>query len=253
TWLRIPLDRPRLTLILLAVLSAIFMLMTVLGGSINATENADLLVKWGAKVNGRVYQGEWWRLITSTFLHAGILHIFLNGSALYFIGMDLEAFVGKARFAAVYAISGLGGSVASFIFSPFNVPGVGASGAIFGLIGALAVYFGLHRRLLGARGNAQFRSILLVIVLNLGFGFSGILPIDNSAHLGGLIAGVASGFVLCPRYDFGRWSLPNIREAVDANRGSLQWVAAVLIALDIVFIFFVALLMIRTGIWVPVR
>ncbi|HUP27905.1 MAG TPA: rhomboid family intramembrane serine protease, partial [Chloroflexia bacterium] len=122
TWLRIPLDRPRLTLILLAVLSAIFMLMTVLGGSINATENADLLVKWGAKVNGRVYQGEWWRLITSTFLHAGILHIFLNGSALYFIGMDLEAFVGKARFAAVYAISGLGGSVASFIFSPFNVP-----------------------------------------------------------------------------------------------------------------------------------
>jgi rhomboid protease GluP len=245
-WLRIPLQRPLFTYILLAAIAIIFVLMTLSGGSLNATEQERLLVMWGAKVNWLIAAGEWWRLITATFLHAGFLHIALNGYALFLIGTDLEALVGRARFAAIYFISGLAGSVASFTFS--SMTGVGASGAIFGLIGALAVYYGLHRRLFGRVGQIQFWNIIAVIVLNVAFGFSGILPVDNSAHLGGLAAGMAVGYVLCPRYRPGRWLSPTLREVVNVNRGFLPWVAATLIAVDVVLMFVISLMLYRMGI-----
>ncbi len=237
---------------MLGVLVGIFVLMTVLGGSLDATDNADFLVAWGAKVNSRVaFGGQWWLLITATFLHAGILHIATNGYALYIIGIELEAFFGRARFLAVYAISGLAGSVASFAFSPFNVPGVGASGAIFGLIGALAVYFGLYRKLFGKRGNMQFWNIILIMVLNIGFGFSGILPIDNSAHLGGLAAGALAGYILCPRYKLGEWETFNVRPLRNVNTGPLPWAATAVTALVVVFIFIVLLLLFRGNYIIP--
>ena len=254
-WLKVPAEKPFFTPLLLGMMVAIFVAMSVAGGSPDATGGAALSVAWGAKVNGLVYQGEWWRLVTSTFLHGGPLHLFLNGSALYFIGMDLEGFMGKARFLAIYFISALGGSVASFIFSPFNIPGVGASGAIFGLVGALAVYFGLNRHLFGRIGTTQFRMIVVVIGLNLlfglGVGFSRIAMIDNWAHLGGLFAGVAVGLVLSPRYSLGNWTTPNIREVMRERAISLHWIATALIALDIIFLFFVSLLLIKTGIVIP--
>ena len=244
-WLRIPLQKPLLTPLMLGVLVGIFFLMTL------SPQTERLFIAQGAKISELVYEGEWWRLITATFLHAGILHMLFNGYALYVIGMDLEAFVGRARFAAIYAISGLAGSVASFIFSPFRVPGVGASGAIFGLIGALGVYFGLHRRLFGKIGQAQFWNIIGVIVLNVALGFSGIFPIDNSAHLGGLLAGAAVGYVLCPRYALGEWSSPEARDVVNVNKSALAWVATALIAAIVVGVFLVALLLIRAEIYVP--
>lgn len=248
TWLRIPAGRPLLTPLILALLVAIFLIMTAAGGSLTATENDDFLIKWGAKYSPFIVQGQWWRLITATLLHAGFLHIALNGYALYVIGVDLEAFFGKARFAAIYVIAALAGSVASFAFSPYYSPGVGASGAIFGLVGALAVYFGLNRQLFGKIGQFQFWNIIVVIVLNIGLGFSGIFPIDNSAHLGGLISGALVGYVLCPRYASAGWSRPNLREAVNTNKSKLTWVATLLIGLDVVFTFFVVLLMFKQGI-----
>src|SRR5205823_5911794 len=93
------------------------------------------MMTWGANEKYLIFQGQWWRLITATFLHAPmplIIHIALNGYALYVIGPELEAFVGSVRFAAIYAVSGLAGSVASFASLPPNEPSVGASGAIFG-------------------------------------------------------------------------------------------------------------------------
>jgi rhomboid protease GluP len=132
---------------------------------------------------------------------------------------------------------------------------VGASGAIFGLVGALAVYFGLNRSLFGRTGIMQFRMIVVVIGLNLlfglGVGFSGIAMIDNWAHLGGLFAGVAVGLVLAPKYNLGKWTAPNIREIVRERAGYLPWIATILIALGIVFLFFVSLLLIRTGVVIP--
>lgn len=244
-WLRIPLAKPVLTPIILATLVGIFVLMA-LSPEINVLFRGQ-----GAKLGFPIYQGEWWRLVTATFLHDGLLHILFNGYALYAIGMDLEAFMGRARFAAIYVIAGLAGSVSSFIFSPFNIPGVGASGAIFGLIGALGVYFGLHRRLFGKMGQAQFWNIIVVIALNVGLGFSGIFPIDNSAHLGGLLAGAVVGYVLCPRYVLGEWSAPNMREIVNVNKSTLSWVAAGLIGLIVIGVFLVALLLIKANIFVP--
>jgi rhomboid protease GluP len=249
--LRIPGERPVLTLIILASLVAIFLIMTLAGRSINATENDQFLVAWGAKVNSLVVRGEWWRLITATLLHAGFLHIAFNGYALYVIGLDLESFVGRARFAVIYAVSGIAGSVASFAFSPYLVPGVGASGAIFGLIGALGVYFGLNRRIFGRIGQAQFWNIVFVIVLNMGLGFSGIFPIDNSAHIGGLIAGATVGYVLCPRYRLGEWIAPNVREVVNVNKSPLSWLAAAIIAANVVLAFFLVLMLYKSGFILP--
>lgn len=248
TWLRIPAERAVLTPLILALLVAIFVIMTAVGGSLTATENDDFLIKWGAKFSPYIVAGEWWRLVTATLLHAGFLHIALNGYALYVIGIDLESFFGRARFAAIYVVAGLAGSVTSFTFSPYCSLGVGASGAIFGLVGALAVYFGLNRELFGKIGQLQFWNIIVVIVLNLGLGFSGIFPIDNSAHLGGLIAGATVGYILCPRYASGGWSRPNLQKAVNTNKGKLTWLATLLIGLDVIFIFFVVLLMFQRGV-----
>ena len=243
-WLRIPLERPILTQILLITLVAIYVPMFL------SEQTYEQVFTWGAKSNPHIYAGEWYRLISATFLHAPTpLHIFFNGYALYMIGMDLEAFAGRWRFAAIYFLSGLGGSVASVAFSPR--PGVGASGAIFGLIGALGVYFGLHRRLFGKMGQAQFWNIIVVILLNVGLGFSGIFPVDNAAHIGGLVVGAAVGYVLCPRYALGDWRVPNIRDIKNINRSALVWVATTLIALDVIFTFFVVLLLARNGIYMP--
>jgi rhomboid protease GluP len=249
-WLRIALARPTITPALLVVLVAVY-LLTTLVPAIRFPDINNVFVEWGATQHYLIEQGEWWRLITATFLHAGFLHILLNGYALYVIGMDLEGLVGRARFAAIYAISGLAGSVASFAFSPANVSGVGASGAIFGLVGALGVYFGLHRRLFGRVGNLQFWNIIIVIVLNLAIGFSHFFPIDNAAHVGGLLAGAAVGYVLAPRYTLGPWAGATVRNLVNTNKGPLPWIAAALLGLLVVLIFITFLLLFREGILLP--
>ena len=242
-WLRIPIERPIVTSITLVVLAGIYVPMFF------SDDIALAFFNFGQKDNRLIVAGEWWRLLTSTLLHGYPFHphILLNGFALYMIGNDLEAFFGRRRFFTIYWVSALGGSVTSFAFSPLR--GLGASGAIFGLIGALAVYFGLHRNLFGKLGQAQFWNIIFVIVLNVGFGLSQILPIDNSAHIGGLIAGAAIGYVLCPRYALSNWHYPNARNLRNTNQGTLVWVAATLITLDVIFAFFVALLLYQRGIW----
>lgn len=247
-WRHIPMDRPIFTPAILAVLVAIFLLMTALGGSLTATQDPQYLADWGAKVNFMVYQGDWWRLITSTFLHAGFIHLALNGYALYLIGNDVEGFFGHGRFLAIYAISGLAGSVASFIFSPLDVATVGASGAIFGLVGALGVYFWQHKRMFGRLGNLQFWNIIVVIALNLGLGLSGLFPIDNSAHVGGLLAGAAVGYALCPQYEMAQWAMPGtwtVRKSGDARTA---WLLAGLIGLLVVGVFFLALWLVQIGV-----
>lgn len=149
-----------------------------------------LLLVFGAKVSGNILAGEYWRFLTPVFLHAGIVHLLINCYSLYAIGVSVEKIFGRPRFLAVYFIAGLLGNILSFMFSPN--PGVGASGAIFGLLGAL-LYFGLERPALFRRffGN----SILITIVINLTYGFSNT-GIDNFAHIGGLIGGfLASGII----------------------------------------------------------
>jgi membrane associated rhomboid family serine protease len=135
-----------------------------------------------------VHQGQWYRLFTAPFMHASLQHILFNMVTLAIVGSPVEAELGKVRFLAVYLVSALGGSVGSYLLSPPNELGVGASGAIFGVMGA---YFVLARR----RGW-PLSTIVVLIVVNLAIGFSST-TIDWRAHLGGLVSGavLAAGLV----------------------------------------------------------
>jgi membrane associated rhomboid family serine protease len=139
-----------------------------------------------------VADGEYWRLITAAFLHGGFLHLALNMYALYLFGPPLEAALGRARFLALYLLSALGGSALSYAFSAPNQPSLGASGAVFGLLGA---FFVVNRRL-----GRETSGLLVLVAVNFAFGFIA-RGIDWRAHLGGLIAGalVATAMVYAPR------------------------------------------------------
>lgn len=158
--------------------------------SIKSGEGFDiLLLKYGAKENGQILAGEYWRFITPIFLHLDEMHIFLNCYSLYALSI-VERLFGHVKFLAIYLIAGIAGNIASFLFS-MNW-GAGASGAIFGLLGSL-LYLGLQRP---ALFRAYFgANVLITIVINLAYGFSRS-GIGNSAHIGGLIGGfLATGAV----------------------------------------------------------
>ncbi|MEU5691091.1 rhomboid family intramembrane serine protease [Actinosynnema sp. NPDC020468] len=185
------------TYALIAVNVAMFALTAVLAGSVVDNQRSDLfadLVLWPYGVA----DGEWWRLVTSGFLHFGPAHIALNMIALYVLGRDLEPAFGKVRFLGVYFASLLGGGVAVYLFGGVNTPVAGASGAVYGLMGALLVAL-LRRRL-------NPGSALGVIGLNLVISFS--LPgISLLGHLGGLVVGalVAAGIVYAPAANRNAW------------------------------------------------
>ncbi|HIS38041.1 MAG TPA: rhomboid family intramembrane serine protease [Candidatus Onthousia faecavium] len=146
--------------------------------------NSEYVYNHFASFGPFIKMGEYYRLLTATFLHANIAHLLFNMYALWIVGMQLESFIGKTRFLIVYLFSAIAGSLLSVIVT-FNAVSVGASGAIFGLLGAL-LYFGYHYRVyLSSVIKSQ---IIPVIIINLVLGF--ILPgVDNAAHIGGLIGG----------------------------------------------------------------
>ena len=216
---RLPLSRPIVTWILLAILVIVFAGETVAGGS---TE-IDVLVRMGAKVTPLIAAGEYWRLLTSMFLHIGLMHLAFNAYALIILGTELERLYGPGRLVAIYLFSGLFGSLASYAFS-YNLA-AGASGAIFGLIGALAAFFLVHRERLGTYGRTRLANIAFLIAVNLFFGFTQT-GIDNFAHIGGLLSGLALGWALVPKYQ-----LDPIRyEIIDRNQLQRYWPALALAA-----------------------
>ena len=163
----------------------------------NLLLGGDLLLVLGAKVNSAIASGEIWRLVTPIFLHIGILHIGVNMYSLYIVGPPVERLFGRQRMLTIYLLSGIAGVAFSLAFS--SAPSAGASGAIFGLLGALGGFLFIHRGLFGRAGSVQLRQIVLVAVLNLAIGLSP--GIDNWGHLGGLLAGLALAYVVGPRYE----------------------------------------------------
>ena len=146
---------------------------------------------------------QYYRLFTGMFLHAGILHLLFNMYALYIIGMQLESFLGKAKYLIVYLLSGIGASMLSIFFS--NSFSVGASGAIFGLMGAL-LYFGYHYRVyLDSVVKSQ---IIPLIILNLILGFT-ISGVDNWAHIGGLVSGILATMAVGVKYKSTKFEMIN--------------------------------------------
>lgn len=193
------------------------------------------LLRLGWKDNLLIFQREYWRLLAATFLHSGLLHIGFNGVALYVLGPQTEQVYGTARFLAIYFVAGLAGSIASYAFSP--APSVGASGSIFGVIGALAIFYYATRQLLGEAGRQRLQGMVFIIVINLLIGFGSGGTIDNFGHIGGLLGGVAVGWLLVPRYEVRREKLSSFsslaihRLVRYTNSASWAGVAALLLAL----------------------
>jgi membrane associated rhomboid family serine protease len=163
---------------------AVFLLMALAGGS--ASEQT--LMAFGVKANSAIAQGQWWRFVTPVFIHIGWLHIIFNSYALWIVGPQVEKLYGSARFVILYVVTGVAGVLGSYLFHPFAIS-AGASGAIFGLFGVLLVFGVRYRNAIPPFfKRAVGTGVLPVIFINLFIGFT-IPGIDNSAHIGGLLAG----------------------------------------------------------------
>ncbi len=199
----VPMSKPMVSRMILGVLLAVFVVEVVYGIVVYNSwmtfndANIDMLVDLGAKVNPYIADGQVWRLFTATLLHSGILHLLFNLYALFALGPMLEAYIGPKRFLIIYLLAGLFGSLLSYAFS--QSISVGASGAIFGIIGATTVYFFRYRDNFGAQGRAILQNMIVVIVINLAFGASAGF-IDNWGHIGGLLGGALVTVGLMPRY-----------------------------------------------------
>ena len=182
--------KPIFTYLLMAVQVLVFILLELRGGS----QNPQTLIEFGAKYNPLIMQGEWWRFFTPIFLHIGFTHLLLNTLSLYFVGLIVERIFGSIRFLVIYFFAGFIGSVASFILVPSI--SAGASGAIFGLLGALLLFGILHP-------NLFFRTmgwnVIVILGINLVITFSAE-AIDSAGHIGGLIGGfLAAAIVRLPK------------------------------------------------------
>lgn len=179
------------------VLIGINVLVFVFGMVTNSTFR---LWELGA-INGNwVFRdGEYYRLLTAMFLHGGAAHLFFNMYALYILGVSIEQMYGRWRFLAIYLLGGLTGSVASAALNLTGPQqfGVGASGAVFALLGAQVLYFWRYRKVLGAYAQSALRQYGMLLLINLFFGLA-VPNIDNTAHIGGLVGGALLGFLLAP-------------------------------------------------------
>ena len=181
--------KPIITYCIIALCILAFILMYIFG---NGSSDNLTLIKFGANLDIlTVGLGEYFRLITCSFLHIGIFHLLFNMYALYVIGSQAESFFGKIKYLIIYLFSAVSASLLSLMFSA-NVISAGASGAIFGLMGSL-LYFGYHYRIY--LGNVIKSQIIPIIVINLLFGFL-VSGVDNAAHIGGLIGGFLMAMVL---------------------------------------------------------
>jgi membrane associated rhomboid family serine protease len=178
---------PVITYTLIAINVVMFVLQTA-----SPNLQSDLVLH-----SPSVATGDWYRLVTSAFMHYGIAHLLFNMYALYIIGPSLENWLGRLRFTTLYALSALGGSVLVYLLSPLNAATAGASGAVFGLFGATFV--------VGKRLNLNVQWVVGLIVLNLAFTF--VIPalggqqISWQGHIGGLVTGaaVAAAYAYAPR------------------------------------------------------
>jgi rhomboid protease GluP len=181
---------------IIAINLLIYTILALLSHSLDISQ--DVLIKAGAQQTAYIEAtGQYWRIFTAMFLHLSILHVGLNMLSLFFIGRVVETFYGHWRYLVIYLVSGLVGGMATFFLQP-DAWAVGASGAIFGVFGALGVFYVANRRAMGSYGAGAIANWLFWLALNLVLGFSdpNIGIID---HIGGLLSGIVLAFLLLPR------------------------------------------------------
>lgn len=255
--LHIPSVRPYVVYVLLAINLIVFGLRAV-----SPTFDTDA-VRWGANYGPAVLQqGEIYRLLSSMFLHsgiygpggtinpAGILHIVFNCYMIFTIGTVLERLFGHVRFALIYFLGGLTGSIFSAVLAWPPVFSIGASGAVFALLAAQYIYLRKHRRLLGAAGRRQMANLVSLLLINAAFGLlsavsagtgGGGLRIDNFAHLGGAVGGAALAWFISPYYLPRRHpTLPDALTVDDINPLSKRYNAVVLFGAALLFVLLIA-------------
>jgi rhomboid protease GluP len=193
-WVRRGESTITLTQVLFGANIAVFLAMALASGSVMSFPG-ETSVHFGANFGPYTLSGDWWRLVTYMFLHGGAMHIFFNMWCLWDLGQLCESLYGRWTFAAIYLITGIAAGLASVAWNP-SVLSVGASGAIFGLAGALIASFYLGEFSLprvAIRGT--LRSLVIFAIFNLGFG-QVVGGIDNAAHIGGLISGLILGALI---------------------------------------------------------
>lgn len=183
--------KPVITYALILINVFIFLLMYLIG---DGSTSIETLLKFGASHTLLIQHGDYYRLITSMFLHIGVMHLIFNCYALYVIGPQIESFFGKTKYLIIYLVSGICGNLLSMLFG--TGVSAGASGAIFGLLGAI-VYFGYHYRIY--LDGVLKSQIIPLILMNLALGFM-ISGINSAAHIGGLIGGVLVAWTCGVKY-----------------------------------------------------
>jgi len=181
---RVGSSRALVTKILIALNLVVYLITAMQGAGLNNPVGGSLYLKW-VLFGPFVAQGDWWRLITAMFLHGFLLHLAFNMFALYVIGGPVEEYLGRVRFLLLYLVSGLAGSAGALIQSP-TTPVVGASGAIFGILGAMLI---LEWQATGRLGGTAATLILVNLALNFGLNSTGG-SISIGGHLGGLVGGI---------------------------------------------------------------
>jgi len=204
----------------LILLNLVFFLATLISGGFSL----PVLLHLGAKYGPLIVSGEWQRLLLCIFLHGSIWHLFFNMYALYNLGRLAEGVYGAKKFFIIYILTGLCGSLLSLVVN-YSRAGVGASGAIFGIAGALFAS-GLKYR--NTTLNRMARSLLPFILINLLIGF--ITPVvDNGAHIGGLLSGMLLGYLVTPGESWFSWK----KKAEEI----VQWGMMIFIAVSVVTFF----------------
>jgi rhomboid protease GluP len=182
-----------ITPILINLNILVFIAMVVSGVSIISPESEQLL-NWGANFKPVTLNGQWWRLLSCCFIHIGVLHLLMNMYALMYIGLLLEPLLGKARFFSAYIVTGIAASLTSLLWNDLTIS-AGASGAIFGMYGVFLAMLTTNHIEKSAR-QSLLASIGIFVVYNLMSGMQA--GIDNAAHIGGLVSGIAIGYIFYP-------------------------------------------------------
>jgi len=202
-WLRQQSSSMAVTQAIFGINVAVFVAMALAGVSMLDNPSGQDLVRWGANYGPLTVSGQWWRLLTCVFIHGGLLHIGFNMWCLWSLGRLAESVYGHWTFGAVYLSTGLSASLASLIWNP-AILSVGASGAIFGIAGALIASFYLGEfSLPRAALSGTLRSVVVFVGYNLFFG-AVIARTDNAAHVGGLLMGLLLGALIAkvaPQHD----------------------------------------------------
>lgn len=190
---KIPKYKPVVTKLLIVLISTMF--LVELFYTAHYGEKGIIIL--GAKWNEGITNGEYWRFFSCALLHGGLMHLFLNLAGLYIFGQELESIYGPIKFLLICLLTSWGSTLASYVFSPGIA--IGASGIVFGIIGSLiAFYFTQKGKVTGA--DYKFKSMYTLVIINLILGF--MMPrIDNSAHIGGILTGLLSGYLLSSKYE----------------------------------------------------